>query len=309
MSQMRPPCELVQRELLPKVRSRIAHTLSKEGLSQSDIAKHLELTQAAVHNYLQSNPDGTQEIQELSDTLAEMILDGGHAQDNLVKMLCETCMTSRIGGRICSLHRQHIDSLNSVSCSICSELLSDGDYFRARSDVLREIQNALEAVEIAPEFNRIVPQVRANLVVCDSGASSIEEVAGVPGRITVISDRARALLPPAFGTSKHTAELLLWAKSIAPAVRACFCISGEEHILRAATSLGLPVIELRESASSVEEIASAVESRLPSESSFADEWGIHVPMGVGVEPILYLFGSDALSLADTCVSLSRTVSS
>ncbi|TFG09390.1 hypothetical protein EU538_05255, partial [Candidatus Thorarchaeota archaeon] len=157
---MRPPCELVQREFLPKVRAHIAHILNDKGLSQSDIAGHLEVTQAAVHKYLQDEPEVTADVREVSSKVTEMILDGGYQSDTLVKALCDVCMTSRIGGHICTLHRQQIDSLNAVSCSVCSELLGDAAHFRVRSDVLQETQRALEIVEAASEFSGIVPQVR-----------------------------------------------------------------------------------------------------------------------------------------------------
>ncbi len=302
---MRPPCELIQRDFLPKVRSQLAHSLNEEGLSQSEIAEHLEVTQAAIHKYLQNRPDVTPDIKELSDSISEMIVEGKYRRDVLVKMLCTVCMTSRIGGKICALHRRQIDSLGAVSCSICSELLGDATHLRVRSDVLQEIQMALEVVESSSDFSRIVPQVRANLVVCGEDASSPEDVAGVPGRITVISGRARALMPPGFGTSQHTASLLLWAKSMAAEVRACFCISGEDCVLRAAKVLGLLVIELDESTLDVDTIASAVEDKLSSNFDIAERWAIHVPGGMGIEPILYLFGDSAVSLAETCVAISK----
>ncbi len=302
---MRPPCELIQREFLPKIRSQVAHSLNEEGLSQSEIAEHLEVTQAAIHKYLQNRPDVTPDVKELSDSISEMIIEGKHRRDVLVKMICAVCMTSRIGGRICALHRRQIDSLGTVSCSICSELLGDASQLRIRSDVLHETQMALEVVESSSDFSRIVPQVRANLVVCGEDASSPEDVAGVPGRITVISGRARALLPPGFGTSQHTATILLWAKNIDSEVRACFCISGEDCVLRAAKGLGLPVIELEKSTLEVDAIAFAVDDKLSSHFSFTDRWGIHVPGGMGIEPILYLFDGSAVSLAETCVAISK----
>ncbi|MHA1736485.1 MAG: transcriptional regulator, partial [Candidatus Thorarchaeota archaeon] len=70
---MRPPCELVQREYLPALRSTLAAALHARGLSQNRIAAMMDITQAAVSKYL-SNPIeatiGKKQIAALAEKLA-----------------------------------------------------------------------------------------------------------------------------------------------------------------------------------------------------------------------------------------------
>ena len=60
----------------------------------------------------------------------------------------------------------------------------------------------------------VLPNVGMNIAACLQSASSIEEVAAVPGKITPVEGELRTHGKPQFGTSKHLAEMLLEAKSI-----------------------------------------------------------------------------------------------
>lgn len=309
---MRPPCEIVQRDFLPSIRTLLAQSLQKRGLSQVEIASKLDVTQAAVSKYLnQTVPQNelTDESYKLVQRLVEMIQMPETRSDAIVKELCSACMSSRLGSTICKLHQKRVESLKATNCQICSKLLGGSDDILSdRATVIMEMQEALKIIERSTTFERIVPQVRANLVACTPDASCLEDVAGVPGRITIIDGYAVALVGPQFGASRHTAELLLGARLLWPAVRACLCVSGKESVMFSAIVNGFRVASIKAPEIEAERILAELKTIRRKPSKTTSFPAIHVPGGFGVEPILYLFGQTASELSARSVEISESIS-
>jgi predicted fused transcriptional regulator/phosphomethylpyrimidine kinase/predicted transcriptional regulator len=308
---MRPPCEIVQREFLPTVRTRLAQSLKMKGLSQMEISSKLDVTQAAVSKYLNQpscETELSQEITELVERLTDMIQNPTTKADMIVKELCSACMFSRLGSALCRVHQNNVNSLKAVNCQICSQLIGgNDDSLSERAIVLSEMQDALRILEDSPSFERIVPQVRANLVACTLEAKSIDDVAGVPGRITIINNHAVVLVGPQFGASRHTAELLLNARNIWPKVRACLCVSGQPEVVNASSKAGFNVISIAYSESDASKIVDSLRSMTKRASKAFRYPAIHVQGGFGVEPILYLFGETATQLSHSCLKISDMI--
>ncbi|MGY5873025.1 MAG: thiamine-phosphate synthase family protein [Candidatus Thorarchaeota archaeon] len=310
---MRPPCEIVQRDYLRVVRIFVARALSEDGISQTEIAAKMDLTQAAVSKYLNEPVIKTKlagEISELTKRLTEMIRSGDAEADKLVREVCLTCMRSRLGSTLCEIHQKKVRALKDANCQICAQLLGGSDdELSERAVVIGDMLDALKIIEGSESFVEIVPQVRANLVTCNNSAESTEDVAGVPGRITIIDGRARALVTPQFGTSSHTAELLLEAKRTWSKVRSCLYVSGRKSAITAAKKIGFKVVTLTDSESTSKKIIKALKTlqKIPGPRTVFP--AIHVPGGFGVEPILYLFGPNAKDLSIKCVSFSDSIKS
>lgn len=309
---MRPPCELVIRDFLPAVRAGTAKALRERGLSQSEIANGLDITQAAVSKYLsQPSPTGQEHksVATLVKTLTDLIISGSGGSDKTTKAVCSSCMYLRLGSSICKSHRDAVPRLKLADCQICSELLSGHEAsLSGRAKILRDLELALKDIEACDNFSLVMPQVRANLVACDSDGTSDADVAGVPGRITLVNGRAVAHEGPQFGASRHTAALLLWAKNEWPETKACLCISGRDEIVQAAANQGFVVYKMNKPTSDANEIAESasqvvdrVKRKRPSLTA------IHVPGGVGVEPILYLFGPSAVDLSRGCIKICEEI--
>jgi predicted fused transcriptional regulator/phosphomethylpyrimidine kinase/predicted transcriptional regulator len=305
---MRPPCEFVQREYLQTLRIALAHKLRTIGLSQGDISKKMQITQPAVNKYLGMEiPDGP--VQNAACNLAYELADGistsSIRDDELIKEICHTCMNLRIGSHICQLHRKNVSSLSELNCQVCSDLLGGQKMdFTKKAKVVSDMQEALRLIELSSNFPKIIPQVRANLVACDEEASSISDVAGIPGRITSVSGRAHALMGPQFGTSKHTANLLLWAKTMWSHIRACFCISGTEAVIKSARKQKIKIFQTKSPASNYEDIIKLGTDSVGKRRSKIKFPALHVPGGIGVEPILYIFGSSAVLVTKISLKLS-----
>ncbi len=308
---MRPPCEIVQRDFLRVVRTSVAHALSEDGLSQIEIASNMNLTQAAVSKYLSQPVIKTRlasEIEILTNKLTEMIRSGDADADNMVREICSTCMRSRLGSTLCEIHQEKVPSLKAVNCQVCTQLIGGrDDDLSERAGVLSDMVDALRIIETSESFVEIVPQVRANLVACNRYAKLTEDVAGVPGRITIIDGRARALISPQFGTSHHTAELLLDAKEIWTRISSCLCVSGRESVVKSAKRIGFKVVTLQDPEITSAKIIKALQSEEEIPGKRTTYPAIHVPGGIGVEPILYLFGPNARELSVRCVNLSESL--
>jgi len=123
---MRPPCELVVRDILPAFRSLVAKKLiSKHNLSQVVAAKKLSTTQAAISQYLGSKRgdrmlkelESMPEIESTASKMAERIATGKFSPIEAIVTFCKLCAFIRMEESICSLHRD----LSSVpsNCTIC----------------------------------------------------------------------------------------------------------------------------------------------------------------------------------------------
>jgi predicted fused transcriptional regulator/phosphomethylpyrimidine kinase/predicted transcriptional regulator len=278
-----------------------------------EIASRLDVTQAAVSKYL-SQPiqqsELNDEISELVARLTEMIQIPETKTDALVKELCATCMSSRLGSVLCRLHQKSTPSLKVLNCQICSELLGGSDdVLVAHAKVIGDMQEALQNIAASATFERIVPQVRANLVVCTPNASDLEDVAGVPGRITIIGGRAVSPVGPQFGASHHTAELLLKVRLLWPNIRACLCVSGKDPVVKSAIKNGMKVVSVKVSASEAVEIFDSLLLIKKKPGKTVRFPAIHVPGGFGVEPILYLFGPTATELSEQCMNICDSIGS
>lgn len=308
---MRPPCEIVQRDFLRAVRSYVARSLSENGYSQTEIATQMNMTQAAVSKYLSQPVAKTRlsgELETLTEKLTTMITSGDVESDALVREICSTCMRSRIGSSLCEMHQSKVPSLKSANCQICSQLLGGSDIdLSRRTIVIGDILEALKIIEASDSFVNIVPQIRTNIVACDESAKSSKEVAAVPGRITVIDGRARALVSPQFGASGHTAELLIQSKELWKTIRSCLYVSGDEEVTKAAKNNGFRVVHLRESESTPHMIIDNLKASDKIPGPRTTYPAIHSPGGFGVEPILYLFGPDAKQLSEKCIQVSDSL--
>ncbi len=303
---MRPPCEIVQKEYLPAVRSMLAIALHERGMSQSRVAEQLEITQAAVSKYF-SSPIlpmiGRDAIEHLVDDLVDSIVRGEATSDQMVQALCSTCMMLRVGGDICRRHREVVNSLERTECTICTHLLGGEGPLRGRTQVLMEMEKAVQTIEQCREFVRLLPEVRASLVACSENATTPDEVAGVPGRITDVGGLPRAPARPAFGASRHTAEILLRVKENLPQVRACMCVAADDEIINLVKRAGYRTSLLDRPTGDADEIGRAAGDVL--RGTRAKKLAVQVPGGMGIEPVLYLFGESPQTLATDCVRIAK----
>ncbi|OYT56706.1 MAG: transcriptional regulator [Candidatus Aenigmarchaeota archaeon ex4484_14] len=119
---MKPPCEIIVREVLPALRATLARKLLKKGLTQMETAKCLGVTQGAISQYLRSMRGRenalctNKEVDEKITKLADKVM-GGAGSKKIMTEFCEICKLIRKKGLICQQHLNIYPSLK--ECKIC----------------------------------------------------------------------------------------------------------------------------------------------------------------------------------------------
>lgn len=158
----------------------------------------------------------------------------------------------------------------------------------------------------------LVPEVQANLAEALPGARGLGDVAAFPGRIVRCADRVRRVDGPRFGASRHMAKILLASARWGSPFRAVMNVRYGADVLDACRSLGFRVEGFRRE-DEPEEVKRAEGSSL--------EWGTaHVlercgfaPDAVydegdrGKEPMVRIFGVDAVEVANRVAALCRAL--
>jgi predicted fused transcriptional regulator/phosphomethylpyrimidine kinase len=175
---------------------------------------------------------------------------------------------------------------------------------------IENLQRAMRILEKSPEFALLIPEVRSNLVMARKGASTVEDVVGIPGRITVVKGHPHACAEPDFGASSHMARLVLSMMKHDPEKRSALNMSYHPHMVEICRKLNLRVsyydrshepadVENEEG----ETMSWGVEDAISRIGAVPDV--IYHTGGWGKEPMLILVGNDATEVARTAVCLAK----
>jgi len=105
--------------------------------------------------------------------------------------------------------------------------------------VLGQLVRAVTMLSEASDVAALLPEVRSNLVMAVQGAKSVEEVAGIPGRLTAILGKIIAPGYPAWGASINTSRILLAMMEYDPVRRATMELRYSEELVNLLQSKGL----------------------------------------------------------------------
>ncbi|MGC8849603.1 MAG: thiamine-phosphate synthase family protein, partial [Candidatus Bathyarchaeia archaeon] len=299
---MRTPCEIAVKEYIPMLRAIIAEKLIRDhGWTQRRTSETLGLTQPAVSGYLRTlrkwrgsaglNPG---EIEGLAEGLAEALSRGGIPSAKIVEETCRFCLSSRLGGTLCSLHKTKVHTLSEERCAACMNLYTLRSHpLDERGSTLKRLGEALVILEGSKSFLKVIPEVGSNLVEAIGEAKGLSDVAGVPGRITVARDRVRLFTPPEFGASKNTAGVLLAAKRLIPSLTGAVSIAYRKDVEEAARKLNLNILKAdlsRLDLSDLNHINYLSEELKAQMEAPGTIDGVLEEGGAAREPILYLLG-------------------
>ena len=127
---LRPPCELVVRYVLPAFRSLVAKELvSQYNFSQIAVAEKLGTTQATISYYLDSKRgdkrmrqlESMPSIQSAASDIAQGIATEKLTLLDPMLTFCKLCMILRNRDVVCDLHRTDVASLPK-DCDVCERL-------------------------------------------------------------------------------------------------------------------------------------------------------------------------------------------
>ena len=130
---MKPPCIIVVRYVLPAIRVLIARELvEKHGLSRVRAAEKMELTPAAITQYLkkvrgekgvkmvESSDEAVKIVSEIANRLAK----GESSVYDVLQNICKACQIMRSEGLFCEMHREILPALKESEVCECRPRLS-----------------------------------------------------------------------------------------------------------------------------------------------------------------------------------------
>ncbi|MGB9952605.1 thiamine-phosphate synthase family protein [Haloarcula marismortui] len=288
--------EIVVDDFLPTFRSLLADALRERGLTQSEVADLLGISQSAVSKYVHGDVARQEDLlahrglEELVERLADGLADGDMSP---VQALVETEVFIREleqGGVLAQIHEDAVPELGDYDDEFA---VHDPDsQLRSAERTLASVRRGLSVLENTSGFATLIPAVGSNLVQCLPDAESIEDVAAVPGRILDVKGRATIPADPEFGVSEHVATLLLAARTAGSDARGVLNVRYDDGVVTALRDAGRTVVEFDAEASVEPAVAAAL-----ADDPAADV--LYHTGAMGIEPVVYLLGDDAVSVAET----------
>ncbi|MFW9874609.1 MAG: thiamine-phosphate synthase family protein [Candidatus Thorarchaeota archaeon] len=181
--------------------------------------------------------------------------------------------------------------------------LMDSLLSREKLEVINQIKEIYNFIRIK-KFCKLIPEVRTNIAGALSNSKTKSDVAGIDGRITIVSGLPKASGDIKFGVAEHTARLILTAKEFDQSVNFVMNLRYSPEIIndiQNKTNLELKEI-LREK-----------EPRKTRNKEFSTmQWLIKQSINkkgripdiiwdkgsIGKEPMIRLFGKDAVDIIE-----------
>jgi hypothetical protein len=293
--------EVVVDEFLPTLRSMLATDLRERGLTQTEVADLLGISQSAVSKYAQGEVEVNKAVRtdervvRLVERLGEGLADGSMSP---VQALAEAEVLVRQLERGDLLARLHEESFPPLADYEGDFAIHDPDSEpRTAARILTSVRQGLRTLETTSGFAALIPAVGSNLVEALPTAESITDVAAVPGRILDVKGRATVPAEPEFGVSEHVAGVLLAARRGGSDALAAINVRYDPDVVDGLAE-DHEVVEFDAEAS----VETAVEAAVGSNP---DVTVLYQSGGFGVEPIVYVLAPDAVAAAEAVRGLAR----
>ncbi|WP_254763797.1 thiamine-phosphate synthase family protein [Natrinema marinum] len=293
--------EIVVDEFLPTVRSLLASNLRDRGLTQSEVADVLGISQSAVSKYAHGDVTVNDRIADddrVRDLVDELGTGLAAGDTSPIQALIELEVLIRDlesgGDLLAQLHEEAVPELADHGSGF--RVHDPESELRASERVLSSLRQGLSILETASGFSGLIPAVGSNLVACTPDAESVDDVAGVPGRIFDVKGQATVPAAPEFGVSEHVARVLLAARRHGADVSAAINVRYDSELIDELAEAGHVAAEFDESGDVASSVGAAIEEE--PEATVLYQTG-----GMGIEPLIYVLGRDAQSVADTIRSL------
>ena len=223
------------------------------------------------------------------------------------------------GDLLADLHEESMPALAAADVEFSVHDPDSG--LRERESVLASVRQGLRTLTNASGFAGLIPNVGANVVECLPDATTVDDVAAIPGRLVDVKGQAMVPGEPEFGVSEHVATVLLAAREGGATARAAVNVRYEPDVL-ARLEASYPAVEFDAERPTREAVRAAVSDRVTSEqidvepdrpetsrteanrarADHDDVLVVYQTGAVGIEPIVYV-------LAPTAPEAARVVRS
>ncbi len=175
---------------------------------------------------------------------------------------------------------------------------------------IENLKKALNILESSREFYRLIPEVRTNIVMAKKNPRTVNDVAGIPGRVTVAGREVFACRSPEYGASSHLARLIVEVQKYDRLKRSAINIRYDDAIIKICEKMGLKVSYYDRSKEP---------RKLREKESATIPWGVRVAIkrigmvpdviyhkgAWGKEPMIVLLAPDAVEAAEIAVKIAR----
>ncbi|MGF7118775.1 thiamine-phosphate synthase family protein [Methanobacterium oryzae] len=175
---------------------------------------------------------------------------------------------------------------------------------------IETLKKAVKIIQNSEEFAAFIPEVRSNIVMAKENAKDVNDVAGIPGRITTVHGKPRSFMDPEFGVSSHMARLVLSVMKHDSSKRSAMNIIYDPKIISLCEKLGLKVsfYDRRDEPKDIMKVEGGtipwgVEASIKKINDVPDV--IYHKGAWGKEPSISLIGSDAIDIAKMAVCIAR----
>ena len=285
--------EIIVDRFLPTVRSMLAEQLRADGMTQEEVAETLGISQSAVSKYAAGAVTREQAIVEdpqVRTTVAEVAVGLGTGTMTPIEALIELEVLIRRledDGVLADLHRRVEPGLTELAGF--GPIHAPDSPARERAAVLASLRRGLHRLTAIEPIAEQIPAVGMNLVEATADATDRGAIAAVPGRIIAVKGRPVIPADPEFGVSGHVAAILLAVRDATVPVRSAVNLAPGE-LLAAAAHLEIPSVEYDPTGGPQAVTESLSETQTPPLI-------VHHPGAFGIEPMLYVLGADAPSVA------------
>jgi predicted fused transcriptional regulator/phosphomethylpyrimidine kinase/predicted transcriptional regulator len=287
--------EVVVDEFLPTFRSLLAADLRERGLTQHEVAELLGVSQSAVSKYahgdVATDPAiaSDDRVRDTVERVGEGLASGDVSQ---VQALVEAeVLVRRLSARGDLLAERHEAANPALADYDGTFRVHDADSeVRMREQVLSSVRRGVRMLEHTSGFATLVPAVGANLVEGTADAETVEDVAGVPGRILDVMGRTEIPAEPEFGVSAYVATVLLAARAAGSDARAALNVAYSEDAVETLESAGYAAVAFDSEGESAGD-DSFVRDAVAGADGDVDV--LYQTGGYGVEPIVYLLADSA----------------
>ncbi len=295
--------EIVVEEFLPTFRTLLAGELRERGRTQSEVADLLGISQSAVSKYAHGDVEINDAIAS-DDAVAELVArlaDGLSTGDvSRAQALVETEVLIRQlerGGLLARIHEAQYPPIAEYDGPL--DIHDPDGEFRLSERVRSSVGRGVRTLENTSGFAAHIPAVGSNLVEAMPEATTIDGVAGVPGRILDIKGRATVPGAPEFGVSEHVASLLLAARDAGSDARAALNVRYDPETIDALEAAGYTLAEFDAERDLEAAVAEAI-AATPSVDV------LYQTGGFGIEPVCYLLGEDAAAVVEAVRHVTRS---
>lgn len=139
--------------------------------------------------------------------------------------------------------------------------------------VLGQLVEAVDMLSKHPDAHLLLPEIRSNLVMAKSDAKSIQDVAGIPGRLTEVFKKITAPAYPAWGASRYTASILLKIMEYDPSRRSAMEIKYSKELVELIRKDGIKTKDLADTGKGFDDIMKQCMNKPPLPTAFFTEGG------------------------------------